>query len=146
MLVSEKRGKKPNQKLKPYLVQQYLLKYTDEDHTASAYDIVSFLEYCGIAAERRSIYRDIQDINKVMWLMDNKSADDDGIDIEAAEEALPPMMVIMKKSSFTRNTQRRTRASMCVSGDMMKEIFGFWRSACILQNFFPKDKQTVLQM
>lgn len=83
-----RHGKKPNQKLKPYLVQQYLLKYTDEDHTASAYDIVSFLEYCGIAAERRSIYRDIQDINKVMWLMDNKSADDDGIDIEAAEEAL----------------------------------------------------------
>ena len=28
-------GKKPNQKLKPYLVQQYLLQNTDEDHVAS---------------------------------------------------------------------------------------------------------------
>lgn len=81
-------GKKPNQKLKPYLVQQYLLKNTDEDHVASAYDIIDFLEQCGVAAERRSIYRDIEDINKVMWLMENKQDDEDGIDIEAAEEAL----------------------------------------------------------
>lgn len=81
-------GKKPNQKLKPYLVQQYLLKNTDEDHVASAYDIIDFLEQCGVAAERRSIYRDIEDINKVMWLMENKRDDEDGIDIDAAEEAL----------------------------------------------------------
>ena len=81
-------GKKPNQKLKPYLVQQYLLKNTDEDHVASAYDIIDFLEQCGVAAERRSIYRDIEDINKVMWLMENKRDDEDDIDIEAAEEAL----------------------------------------------------------
>ena len=81
-------GKKPNQKLKPYLVQQYLLKNTDQDHVASAYDIIDFLEQCGVAAERRSIYRDIEDINKVMWLMENKQDDEDGIDIEAAEEAL----------------------------------------------------------
>ena len=81
-------GKKPNQKLKPYLVQQYLLKNTDEDHVASAYDIIDFLEQCGVAAERRSIYRDIEDINKVMWLMENKQDDEDGIDIDAAEEAL----------------------------------------------------------
>lgn len=81
-------GKKPNQKLKPYLVQQYLLKNTDEDHVASAYDIIDFLEQCGVAAERRSIYRDIEDINKVMWLMENKQDDEDGIDIDAAAEAL----------------------------------------------------------
>lgn len=81
-------GKKQNQKLKPYLVQQYLLKNTDEDHVASAYDIIDFLEQCGVAAERRSIYRDIEDINKVMWLMENKQDDEDGIDIDAAEEAL----------------------------------------------------------
>ena len=86
-------GKKPNQKLKPYLVQQYLLKNTDEDHVASAYEIVDFLELCGIAAERRSIYRDIEDINKVMWLMENKVFDnadkeDDGIKITTAEDVL----------------------------------------------------------
>ena len=52
-------GKKPNQKVKPYVVLQYLLKYTDENHVATALDICAYLEECGIFAERRSIYRDI---------------------------------------------------------------------------------------
>ena len=59
-------GKKPNQKVKPYVVLQYLLKNTDEDHVATAFDIIAFLEDdCGIDAERRSIYKDIEEINKV---------------------------------------------------------------------------------
>ena len=57
-------GKKPNQKLKPYVVLQYLLKYTDENNVASALTIIEYLKECGIYAERRSIYRDIEDINK----------------------------------------------------------------------------------
>lgn len=86
-------GRQANQKLKPYLVQQYLLRNTDEDHLANADDILYFLELCGISAERRSIYRDIQDINKVMWLMENKTFDeekreDDGIKISTAEDVL----------------------------------------------------------
>ena len=75
-------GKKPNQKLKPYVVLQYLLKYTDENNTASALDIVEYLKECGIYAERRSIYRDIEDINKVMWMIENDS------DIYEAEEVI----------------------------------------------------------
>ncbi len=59
-------GKKPNQKLKPYVVLQYLLKAADENHVATAYDIIAFLEECGIVVERRSIYRDIEDIKKVL--------------------------------------------------------------------------------
>ena len=59
-------GKKPNQKVKPYVVLQYLLKNTDEDHLQTAPEIVAFLEEdCGIDAERRSIYKDIEEINKV---------------------------------------------------------------------------------
>lgn len=81
-------GKKPNQKLKPYLVLQYLLNNTDEDHVATAYDIISYLESLGITAERRSIYRDIEDINKIMWLLENKKDDSDDVDIYAAEEAI----------------------------------------------------------
>ena len=30
-------GKKANQKMKPYIVLQYLMKHTDENHVASAY-------------------------------------------------------------------------------------------------------------
>ena len=55
-------GKRLNQKLKPYVVLQYLLKNTDENMVSSAQDIVAYLEECGIDAERRSVYRDIKDI------------------------------------------------------------------------------------
>ena len=43
-------GKQPNQKIKPYVVLQYLMKVTDENHVVSATDIISFLEECGITA------------------------------------------------------------------------------------------------
>ena len=76
-------GKKSNQKLKPYLVLQYLLKNTDENHLATAYDIIAFLEDgCGIEAERRSIYKDIEDINKVALMLQNECS------IEEAESDL----------------------------------------------------------
>ena len=58
-------GKKANQKMKPYIVLQYLMKHTDENHVASAYDIIAYLESLGITAERRSIYTDIDEINKI---------------------------------------------------------------------------------
>ena len=58
-------GRKEGQKLKPYLVMQCLLKKTDESHVLAAEDIISYLQgTCGIDAERRSIYRDIKEINK----------------------------------------------------------------------------------
>lgn len=63
-------GKRPNQKMKPYVVLQYLLKQTDENHVATASDIIGFLEECGILAERRSIYKDIEEINVVALMME----------------------------------------------------------------------------
>ena len=40
--VIAKHGKQTNQKLKPYVVLQYLLKYSDENNTKSAYDIIGY--------------------------------------------------------------------------------------------------------
>ena len=77
-----RHGKQPHQKMKPYLVMQYLLKYTDENHTASAFDIIAFLEDFGINADRRSIYRDIDEINLVYWMLENES------DLDEAEEVM----------------------------------------------------------
>lgn len=65
----DERGKKKDQKLKAYLVLQYLLKYTDENNPVTAFDIIGYLEECGIEAERRSIYRDIEDINRIMLMI-----------------------------------------------------------------------------
>lgn len=66
------RGKYINQKLKTYLVLQYFLKNTDERHPAMMQDILLYLnEDCGINAERRGIYRDIEEINKILYMLDN---------------------------------------------------------------------------
>lgn len=75
-------GKKPNQKLKPYVVLQFLLKNTDENHLKTAYEIVDFLDECGIEAERRSIYKDIEGINSVALMFR------DGITIDEAVQEL----------------------------------------------------------
>ena len=81
-------GKKPNQKLKAYLVYEYLQRNTDEENAVSATDIISYLQERGIEAERRSIYRDIEDINKLFYLLENEEADMDEAEaeIEADED------------------------------------------------------------
>ena len=66
---------------------EYLIKYSDANNTKPAYDIIGYLEGCGISAERRSIYRDIEDINRIM-LMLQEDIDLDEVDMmfeEAAE-------------------------------------------------------------
>ena len=76
-------GRKENQKLKPYLVLQYLLRQSDENHVISATNIVGYLqEICGIYAERRGIYRDIDEINKAMLIVEY------GIGVQEAEARL----------------------------------------------------------
>ena len=77
MKAASTRGKKFNQKIKPYVVLQYLLKYTDENNIVTAPEIVDFLEEHGIEAERRSIYRDIKEINKVALMMEEDCSIDD---------------------------------------------------------------------
>ena len=64
-------GKKPNHKIKPYVVLQYLLKYTDENNVATSADIIAFLQEHKLTAERRSIYRDIEEINKVAIMLED---------------------------------------------------------------------------
>ena len=87
---NETKGRKPDQKMKPYLVYQFLLKKTDENHFVSAEEIVGYLqEACGIDAERRSIYKDIDAINKALWILENDEsieALDDLIDNEYYED------------------------------------------------------------
>ena len=76
------RGKHPNQKLKAYLVLQHLMHETDENHPLGAEDIVELLEKDGIHAERRGIYRDIDEINLISLMLE------EGCSIQEAEEML----------------------------------------------------------
>ena len=76
------RGKHPNQKLKAYLVLQHLMRETDENHPLGATEIAELLETDGIHAERRGIYRDIDEINLISLMME------EGCSIEEAAEML----------------------------------------------------------
>ena len=75
-----KHGKKNDQKMKPYLVYEYLMRYSDANHVVSANELVGYLQECGISAERRSVYKDIEEINKSLLLTQR-----DGYGIARAE-------------------------------------------------------------
>lgn len=66
---NENSGMKFNQKMKSYLVLHWMKKNTDRFHTMTAEDIAEHISgKYGVAAERRSIYRDIDAINQVVLL------------------------------------------------------------------------------
>ena len=80
---SDNSGRKYDQKMKPFLVYHYLMRETDEKHFVSAQDIVEYLqENFGISAERRSVYRDIHEINKALLAIE------EDVSLEEAEELL----------------------------------------------------------
>ena len=90
-------GKKPNQKVKPYVVLQYLLRSTDENHVATAMDIVAYLEECAISAERRSIYRDIEEINRVALMLDEDCTIDEAAEMLEHDETDDLNLVVYDK-------------------------------------------------
>lgn len=104
-------GKKPNQKVKPYVVLQYLLKNTDEEHVATAFDIIAFLEdECGIEAERRSIYKDIEEINKVALMFQNGcSIDEAGDELKENKDDDSLRLVVYDKSRKGFYVQKYSR-------------------------------------
>ena len=113
VILKEGHGKKDNQKLKPYLVMQYLLHNSDESHAVRVSKIIQYLKGIGIYAERRSIYSDIEQINIAM-LMAEKD-----LFIEEAYEELkeygdsnqPTRTTLLLQSSARAHTGR-TAASM----------------------------------
>lgn len=79
----ENSGRKFDQKMKPFLIYQYLMQETDEEHFETIKSIKEYLdENFGISAERRSIYRDIHEINKALLALQEY------ITLEEAEELL----------------------------------------------------------
>lgn len=82
-------GRKSDQKMKPYLVYDYLMRQSDANHVVTAAEIVGYLQECGIQAERRSIYKDIEEINKAVLLTTGSHYSEPKANtIEEAEELL----------------------------------------------------------
>ena len=67
------------QKLKLLHVMNYLLQNSDEEHPITVNQMIQYLESNGIAAERKSIYDDIEALRTFMsarvrlWLLSRRS-------------------------------------------------------------------------
>ena len=96
--IKAEHGKRNNHKMKPYFVLQYLLKNSDENHTKSAYDIMGYLEENGIVAERRSVYRDIEEINKANLIIQEDYTVDEAEEILAEDEYDEEKLIVYDKS------------------------------------------------
>lgn len=78
----EMRGLQSEQKLKSFLILDWMKKNTDRHHTLSADAIAEDIKDAyGISAERRSVYRDIDSINEAVLL-----AHEEAFSIEEARE------------------------------------------------------------
>ena len=75
-------GRKANQRLKALFVLKYLQNNSDDETFVAVDDIIDYLNNLGIAAERRSIYKDIKEINVAHLMMR------DGISFSEAEKWL----------------------------------------------------------
>ena len=71
---SPNSGRKQNQRMKAYLLLQHLLRNSDDEHAIPMADLEAYLQDdCGIDAERRSIYKDIHEINVANLMSDGTS-------------------------------------------------------------------------
>lgn len=96
-----KKGDVPiKQKMKPYFVFQYLMKNTDENHTAKTEDIIKFLKGYGLYAERRSIYRDIEEINKAILVLEEDIPYEEAEDLLAEDESYKTIIYDKHKKGF----------------------------------------------
>ena len=81
--------RRQNQRFKSFLVYKYLFEKSDENHCLSATNIIGYLkEHYGMTAEERSIYRDIYDLNVLLYRFDFPDEEMDTIweEIEEFEE------------------------------------------------------------
>lgn len=102
--LKEGSGRKEHQRMKHFLVYMYLLKNTDEANPATGDFIADELRKKGINAERRSIYKDIKELNIAFIMVDRNCT------YKKAEELLnknEKLEVIKYKHSHGFYTARR---------------------------------------
>ena len=92
----ENSGRKANQRMKHYILLQYLLDHSDENNFIKAKQIEDhFKDNCKISAERRSIYRDILEINAAYIMREELCDFNEALDILNEE---PSRAMIQYKS------------------------------------------------
>lgn len=96
------KGRKYNQRMKHFLVLQYLLRETDEGHFAPTIDIVNYLKTQGIYAEPRSIYKDIEEINIAMVMQEDECTIEEAWNALQEDEDLITIANKHKKGFYVR--------------------------------------------
>ena len=100
---------KQHQKLKPYIILLYLMRYTDENHFVRTTEIEEYLkEDCGIYAQRRSIYSDIEEINTVAVMLDEMCTIDEAEEILAEDEGRKFIIYDEHKKAYRVNREYNT--------------------------------------
>ena len=99
------KGKRLNQRMQHFLVLQYLLEHSDENHYVKVKDLLAYLkDCCDVCVECRSIYKDVREINIAKIMLE------EGIDHQEAEALLeedPDRATIKfkKKNGYKRSTE-----------------------------------------
>lgn len=88
-------AKSSNQKLKLLYLMRVLLERTDEEHVMSMNDILEYLKSCGIDAERKSIYDDIEALRTFGIDIVNKKERPSGYYIGLREFELPELKLLV---------------------------------------------------
>lgn len=87
--------KSPEQKRKMLVVLQYLMEYSDEEHPISTAALLSYLENCGIKAERKSIYSDIETLINMGYDIINKRGADGGYYVASRDFELAELKLLV---------------------------------------------------
>lgn len=125
------RGK--NQKCKLYHLIEYFKKYTDEEHTVTVAELIEYLGEQGIAAERKSIYRDIETMGDLgyeiiqvhgkrfsYYLADR---DFETAELRTLVDAVASSRFITKKKSGELIKKLESLANIHVAGRLNAQVF-----------------------
>lgn len=104
-------GKSTNQKLKILYVLQMLTENTDEEHPMSTADIISGLAARGIDAERKSIYDDIENLQRFGVDIISRRSEPKGYYVASRDFELPELKLLVdavQSSKFI--TEKKSRS------------------------------------
>lgn len=104
-------AKSANQKLKlPYLMEQFH-RYSDENHLLSIADMIKYLEGCGISAERKSLYDDIEALRLYGMDIIQVKGPKGGYYLASRDFELPELKLLVDSVQSSRFiTQKKTLA------------------------------------
>lgn len=88
-------AKSADQKLKLVFLIDYFSKNTDENHPAAMGDIISYLSSNGISAERKSIYSDIDALNRLGYVIEYQRGNPSGYYLASREFELAELKLLV---------------------------------------------------